>query len=260
MGRRGQPPAICPRCKATKFTVRSEHHPQITRTCEDCGKDYLGWRHSRWCKHCRWRHRGRWAKGKKYVWTPERDALLRQHYDGRIKGRSTQVAARLGWPKWAICKRAAVLGLCYPADRRDWTKKEESFVSWHAGYRTVNWMSKQLKRSLSSVVLKLKRMKISRRIRKGYTMRDLELCFGIDHRGIEKWVRAGQLKIRKRHTKRPLDIWWVEDAQILAFIQAHPMAFRLDKVDQQWFMDLITNGGLIRKALKAERALERETA
>jgi hypothetical protein len=254
-GRAGHPPDACPRCAGTKFTVRSEHHPRITRTCEDCGRDYLCWRESRWCTHCRWRHRGR--KPKKYVWTPELDALLRQHYDGRIKGRAAEVAAKLGWPRWVITKQAAALGLCYPADRRDWTKKEESFVSWHAGYRTVNWMSKQLKRSLSSVVLKLKRMKISRRIRKGYTMRDLEACFGIDHHGIEKWVRAGQLQIRKRNTKRPLDIWWVEDAQILAFIQAHPMVFRLDKVDQRWFMDLITNGGLIRQALKADRALER---
>jgi len=197
---------------------------------------------------------------KKYIWTPERDALLREHYDGKIKGRSFQVAAKLGWPKWVICKRAAVLGLCYPADRRDWTKKEESFVSWHAGYRTVEWMSKQLKRSLSSVVLKLKRMKISRRIRKGYTMRDLELCFGIDHHQIERWVREGKLHIRKRHTKRPMDTWWVEDAQLLAFIQDHPMAFRLDKCDQMWILDLLLNSRAVRTGAKEERHLDQESA
>lgn len=250
-GRLGRPPEACPRCGGSRFTVRSEHHPKITRTCEDCARDYLCWRRSRWCKHCRWRHRGKRAK--KYVWTPERDALLRQHYDGRIKGRSSEVAARLGWPKWVICKRAAVLGLCYPADRRDWTKKEESFLTWHAGYRTVNWMSKQLKRSLSSVTLKLKRMKISRAMRNGYMLRELEACFGIDHHQIERWVEKGWLQSRQLTPGASKSKWQVKESDLLAFIQAHTMEFRLDKVDQRWFMDLITNGGLVRQALKAEK-------
>ncbi len=41
------------------------------------------------------------------------------------------------------------------------------------------------------------------------------------------------------------------DADLLRFIETHPLAFRLDKVDQVWFMDLITNGRLIRRALAA---------
>ena len=232
--------------------VRSEHHPRITRTCEGCGRDYLCGRHSRWGPCCRWRHRGR--KPKKYIWTPERDAYLKARYDGRVKFRAADVAAKLEWPTWQIKKRAAALGLCYPADRRDWTKKEEGFLRWHAGTRTDHWMSKQLRRSLAAVVMKLKHMRISRLVRKGYTLRDLELCFGIDHHGIERWVKEGKLQIRKRHTKRPRDTWYVTEQQILTFLQHHPMAFRLDKVDQRWFMDLVLDGGLIRQALASAKA------
>ncbi|MGE3152102.1 MAG: hypothetical protein AB7G48_11010 [Nitrospiraceae bacterium] len=40
------------------------------------------------------------------------------------------------------------------------------------------------------------------------------------------------------------------DADLLRFITEHPLAFQLRKVDQFWFMDLVTNGGLVRKALQ----------
>jgi hypothetical protein len=69
---------------------------------------------------------------------------------------------------------------------------------------------------------------------------------------IERWVREGKLEIRKRGTERERDAWLVTDAQILRFIQNHPLAFRLDKVDQVWFLDLVLAGGLIRRALRIE--------
>jgi hypothetical protein len=51
----------------------------------------------------------------------------------------------------------------------------------------------------------------------------------------------------------------VNDEQILAFVRDHPLAFRLDKVEQTWFMDLITSGGLIRKAIADEHAPSRRS-
>ena len=60
----------------------------------------------------------------------------------------------------------------------------------------------------------------------------------------------------ERGTDRARDAWAVTDADLVRFITEHPLAFRLDKVNQTWFMDLITSGGLLRKALADERALE----
>lgn len=187
----------------------------------------------------------------KYIWTPERDQLLRERYDGKVKGRAAAIAAGFGWPRWVVAKRAAQLGLCYPADRREWTATEERFLWQHAGRRHVHWMTARLGRSESSVVLKLKRMKISRAWREGYTVRDLELCFGCDHHGIDRWIRKGWLHGRRRGTRRngrggrgggPADAWYFTDEDLLHFIRAYPMVFRLDKVDQQWFLDLVLNG------------------
>ena len=253
MGRQGVPPSACPRCGATAFTVHSESHPKITRTCEDCQADYEAHRGSRWCPNCRWRHRGK--KPKKYLWTAERDALLSAHYDGRIKGRAEQVAAKLGWPTWVIKKRAAVLGLSCTADRRDWTKKEADFASFHAGNRTTHWIAKQLDRTETAVILKLKRMHISRAMRSGCTLRDLEACFGTDHRTIERWVEKGWLRVRRLSPGITGSKWQISEQQILDFIRNHPMAFRLDKVDQLWFLDLLLADGAGRTA-GGESALE----
>lgn len=242
--------------------------PKTERPCGDCRRPFVGGPYAKTGPCCRWKHRGR--KPKKYVWTPERDQALRERYDSKTRGAIAALAAAIGWPDWTIKKRAGQLGLTQPADRKDWTHEEVTFLWNHAGTRHSHWIAKQLGRSEASVVMKLKHMQISRRVKDGYTLNELELCFGTDHHVIERWVREGKLvsaprgrapddappAIRRRGTERPRDAWAVSDADVLRFITEHPTAFRLDKVDQFWFMDLITSGGLLKKAFADERALE----
>lgn len=238
--------------------------PKTSRPCQDCGRSFLGTAPARYCKDCRWKHRGR--RPKKYIWTPERDQLLRERYDSRLKGRAAEIATALGWPAWVVKNRAGRLGLAHPGpkDRRDWTPKEESFLRNHAGSRHVHWMAKRLGRSETSVVLKLKRMQISRRWREGSTLRDLELCFGCDHHAIDRWIRAGWLHGRRRGTRRngnggrgngPADPWVFTDEHILAFVREHPTAFELRKVDQEWFLDLLLGGSMNGGSSRARAAI-----
>lgn len=242
------------------MTTMPDAQPKTKRTCQDCGKSFVAGPYAKWGLCCRWKHRP--EKTKKYVWTPEREAILRERYDGRAKGRAAEIAQALGWPTWVVKKHAQTLGLCqpWPADRRDWTPEEERFLWEHAGTRFAHWIAKRLGRSESSVVLKFKRLRISRCVHEGYTLVDLELCFGVDHRVIQRWVAEGKLCIGKRGTARHGgqhgDAWVVHDGDVLAFIREHPMAFRLDKVDQRWFMDLLLAGGVVRKALAAAKEEE----
>ncbi len=209
-----------------------------TRQCKDCNGTFTCGPFAKWCPHCRWKQR---APKHKYEWTPERDALMRHRYDSRVKGRVVEIAASLKFPKWAVTRRAQHLGLAHTVDRKEWTAKEETFLIGYSGRRHLEWLARKLDRPVSSVTNKLKRMKISRAWREGYTLRELELCFGCDHHGIERWVREGQLQISRRGTCRQHDAWYVTDRQILDFLFAHPMAFRLDKVDQVWFMDMMAS-------------------
>lgn len=217
-------------------------------TCQDCAAPFTGSSEgvrrgvpARWCPDCRWKHRGRKAI---YVATPAADALLREEYSSQ-RGVPAQLASRLRWPVWRVKRRARELGLAAPrAARREWTAAEETFLEQHAGTRLATWMARKLGRGLTSVVVKLKRMKLSRRIREGYTMRDLELCMGADHREISRWVREGRLRATRRHSEAPApafdrDAWTFTDDALLEFIAANPTAFRLSRVDQVWFLGLL---------------------
>lgn len=226
------------------------------RACQDCGAAFEA-KCASFCPACRAKRYGPGPR-LKYVWTEDRDQFLRERYDGKVQGRALEIARSMGFPVWTVKRRAAILGLSYAIDRRNWTEEEERFLWESAGARTAAWIAKKLGRTLTSVTLKLKRMKISPRFREGYTLRELMLCFGCGHHLIERWVREGKLRIRRRGTDRPIDAWCASDADLLAFIRDHPMEFRLDKVDQFWFMDLILSGGLVRQALAAEAAIDGE--
>src|SRR5712692_5962690 len=119
----------------------------------------------------------------KYTWRTEYDAYLRTHYSGGLN-RRFQVLNRMvrltGLPRWYIKRQAARLGLTLKMDRRAWTQAELDRLENLVGRVSSATIAKRLRRPESSVVNKLKRMGTSRRVRDGYTMRELELCLGED--------------------------------------------------------------------------------
>jgi hypothetical protein len=86
------------------------------------------------------------------------------------------------------------------------------------------------------VVNKCKRMQISRRVRDGYTIRDLEQCVGEDHHKIAGWIKNGWLQDRRQGTRRGKDIRRIREDDIVDFIRNHPREINLGKVDQMWFL------------------------
>ncbi|MGH9705409.1 MAG: hypothetical protein ACRD5R_01490, partial [Candidatus Acidiferrales bacterium] len=104
-------------------------------------------------------------------------------------------------------------------------------------------IAKRLHRPESSVVNKLKRLGTSRRVREGYTMRDLEQCLGEDHHKISIWIANGWLRDRlqdtNRHGGNGNDIHRIREKDILHFLKNHPQEINLGKVDQVWFLDLV---------------------
>jgi len=104
-------------------------------------------------------------------------------------------------------------------------------------------IAKHLHRPESSVVNKLRRLGTSRRVREGYTMRDLEECLGEDHHKISVWIANGWLRDRpqgtNRHGGNGNDIHRIREKDVLHFIKNHPQEINLGKVDQVWFLDLV---------------------
>lgn len=104
-------------------------------------------------------------------------------------------------------------------------------------------IAKRLKRTETSVVMKIKALGHSRRVSEGYTIRDLELCLGEDHHKIQKWIANGWLRDRlqgtRRHDGNGRDIHRFREKDILNFIKNYPHEINLGKIDQTWFLDIV---------------------
>src|SRR5216683_508453 len=159
---------------------------------------------AKYCLKCRTERRRR-ARAK-YTWLPEHDAYLKAHYFGGLNRRFqvlTRMVRMTGLPRWYIKRHAARLGL----------------------------------------TMKMERLGTSRRVRDGYTMRELELCLGEDHHKIAGWIKTGWLQDRlqgtRRHNGNGNDIHRIREQDILDFIRNHSQEINLGKVDQTWFLDLV---------------------
>lgn len=211
----------------------------MNRTCVDCSSKFQAGPEARFCNACRPLHRGR--KTTKYPLTPEVEELLRSRYDTRVRGRAAEIARQLGWPTWMVKKTARKFGLTRPApaSRRDWTAEEIQVLRTWQGLRSAKWIGRRIDRSETSVVLKFKRMRLSRRIRWGYTIGDLSRCFGVDPHTIDRWLRYGWLDARPQGTARRHDIQRVSEKSVLEFVTKHRLQYRIDRVDQDWFLGLV---------------------
>ncbi|HEV2351785.1 MAG TPA: hypothetical protein VG028_18290 [Terriglobia bacterium] len=185
-------------------------------------------------------------RGLKYIWLGQHDAFMRAHYYGGLQQRGRVISAlmrRTGFPRWYIKRQAQRLGLTMHQDRRRWTQQELDTLDNLLGKVSTGAIAKRLKRTESSVVMKIKALGHSRRVREGYTMRDLEECLGEDHRKIQKWIANGWLHSRpqgtQRHNSNGHDIHRFHEKDILAFIKQHPQELNLGKVEQLWFLDLV---------------------
>jgi hypothetical protein len=196
----------------------------------------------------------------KYVWRAEYDVYLKANYFGGLNRRFqvlNQMIRLTGMPRWYIKRQAARLGLTLHMDRTPWTASEMNLLEKLVGHVSSATIAKRLHRPESSVVNKLKRIGTSRRVRNGYTMRDLELCFGEDHHKITQWIKNGWLQDRlqgtRRHDGNGNDIHRIREKDILTFLRNHPQEINLGKVDQTWFLDLVLLRGREVPAAKLPR-------
>lgn len=131
--------------------------------------------------------------------------------------------------------------------RRPWTPQELDTLDKLLGKVSAATIAKRLKRTETSVVMKIKALGHSRRVGEAYTMRELELCFGEDHRKIHKWIENGGLRDElqgRRQNGNGHDFHRFREKDIVEFIKKYPQEINLGKVDQVWFLDLVLLRGV----------------
>jgi hypothetical protein len=194
---------------------------------------------------------------RKYVFTDQIDQLIREiylnHRDAKTRHGIRLLSKKVGMPHWALKKRARELGLARTKEL-PWSERELEILARYA------WMSDdrirlKLKaagyaRTVTGIHLKLKRMRF-KHDGSFYSASGLAQALGIDSHAVARWIKSGHLKAKRRGTARTEqqngDIYLIHEKDVRRFILEHPTEIDLRKVDQIWFIDLITKG-LVRVA------------
>ena len=155
---------------------------------------------------------------RRYTPTAEIDAVIREGYRKQRQGdRSALTAAsrQLGWPRDAVCKRGAEMGITRAKERK-WSAREEDVLE-RFGHLTPGGIQKQLavagyRRSVAGIQVKMTRDRIKQNLN-GYSANSLALAFGVDVHRILHWIRRGMLGATRRGTDRTQsqggDTWWI---------------------------------------------------
>jgi hypothetical protein len=200
------------------------------------------------CDPCRTKVQSR----RKYVFTDQIDHLIREVYLSPPKAKTRPsirlLAKKVGMPHWALKKRARELGLARTKEL-PWHEAELGILARYA------WMSDErirlkLKaagypRTVTGIHLKLKRMRF-KHDGSFYSAYSLAQALGIDPHAVTRWIKSGHLKAKRRGTARTErqngDIYLIHEKDVRRFILEHPTEIDLRKVDQLWFLDVLTNG------------------
>jgi hypothetical protein len=189
---------------------------------------------------------------RKYLFTDEIDQLIRaiylRHPGAKTRPGIRMLAKKIGIPHWALKKRARELGLARTKELL-WSEPELEILARYA------WMSDErirlklkaagYSRTVTGIHLKLRRMKF-KHDPSFYSANGLAQALGIDSHVVSRWIKCGHLKAELRGTARGEqqngDIYLIHEKDLRHFILEHPTEIDLRKVDQLWFLDLLTNG------------------
>ena len=178
----------------------------------------------------------------KHKWTDEEREIVRRDYRGTNKS-AYQIAARLGVTTCAIKGQVQNLGIAQDKSPR-WSAKEiellQELITQHAPIT----IARILHRSVNSVVVKSKRLGLSRRVRDGwYTKRDVCEILGVDHHWVQSRIDNGSLKANYHTDQKPqkngMAMWHILEADLRKFILEHSFELMGRNVDLFTIVNII---------------------
>ena len=188
---------------------------------------------------------------KKHVFTAELDQRIREEWvllNGRKKGEVGELADRLGIDRWVLTKRATMLGLTMPHKKEPpWTAAEDALmkkVPLHSPDKCADIFREHgFSRSPTAIVVRAKRIDLSRRTHDTLSARAAALILGIDSKGVTALCISGDIKAGRRASKRlPQqggEAWAIAPAELRRYIIDHVERIDLRKVEKFAFVELL---------------------
>ncbi|MDI6813922.1 MAG: hypothetical protein QMD10_10325 [Desulfitobacteriaceae bacterium] len=173
---------------------------------------------------------------KKYYFNEFADRLIRERYDSRTET-IDWLSQNLGFPRWAIKRRAQTLGLARTKEK-PWSEKDVAYLESNLHRLSLAVLARKLGRTVTAVALKTKRLGI-KKSDEGYTARSLAQAFGVDDHKVVRWVELDLMRASRRNSERPHDMYFIPEREVKRFVCTYPTEFDLKRVDQVWFIDLL---------------------
>lgn len=173
--------------------------------------------------------------GRHHVWIKEELDIVRRDYDG-TGACAARMANRLGVTFHAVKGRVQVLGVCHNTNQRAWTPEEEERLATLITKYCPRRVAKMMKRSMNSVVVKSKRLRLSRRARDGWFTKT-EVCeiLGVDHHWIQHRIDRGELKANWHNGVKPQQnggaCWHILTGDLRRFIIEHSLELTGRNID-----------------------------
>jgi len=184
---------------------------------------------------------------------PDFDEQLRAFYqngNGKKRGECNEFAEKIGLPRWVVTHRARKLGLTMPHKKEPpWTAAENELmkkVPLHDVDRCSEIFRQHgFSRSSTAIMVRAKRLNISRRFNEGLSAIQAAHVIGFDPKNFGTYCVSGECKATKRADKRSPQQggsrWVVKPEDLRRFILDHLERIDLRKVDKFEFVHLIAN-------------------
>lgn len=190
----------------------------------------------------------------RHFFTLQADEIVRDEYRRMLHGRrpysvKQRLGAKLGIPGWVAQRRATELGLTRVKEPR-WSEPEMELLTKHA-WKHPNTLAAIFRRHGFQRSVNAIHIMVTRRLggrlanRPWYAATQLAKLLGVDSHLVLRWISSGQLRAER------IGEGWTEgqscakykirSLDFRTFVAANPHVVDLRKVDQLWFIDLLTN-------------------
>jgi len=172
---------------------------------------------------------------KRHKWTDEERVIVRRDYKGTHSS-ANEIGRRLGVTQYAVAGQVNRLGIATRSDRHPWDPKQDDQLRKLIPCYAPQTVAKKMHRSINSVVVRSKRLGLSRRSRNGWFTKS-EACsiLGVDHHWLQRRIDSGQLKATYHNGRRPSNIglamWHIEQQDLKTFIRRYPQDLNGRNVD-----------------------------
>ena len=176
-------------------------------------------------------------------WPDDERLIVRRDYKGDAAS-AQAIADGLGISFYAVKAQVQKMGISFQ-DRHYWSRKEDEQLEELMTRHCPGRVAKLMHRSINSVVLRAKRLGISRRDRDGwYTKLDACELLGVDHKWLQLRIDCGALKAKAHNPDVPPQkcggsVWEIREEDLIDYIRTYPQELIGRNVDIIGLVDIL---------------------